>query len=119
VPEHKTVLLSVKKSEDSQAMPAAFSNFLQVSRVATEVQFEFVFVDVSELAQTLQKAKDQTPERDVTVQGRTVAKVILPALNFMQVKDHINAIFAAIEKELGTLPSSKEVHDAGGTVVTS
>lgn len=117
VPEQHVVLLTVKKDEHSALTPALFSNFLQISRVATEVQFEFVFVDVSDLAQALQKAKESEPGKDCVVHGRTVAKVVLPALNFMQVKEHIYGILNAVEQELGKLPDSKEVQDGGGSVV--
>jgi hypothetical protein len=117
VSEEKQILLNVRKDEQSASTTALFSNFLQISRVATEVQFEFIFVDINEVATTLQKAKESDPGQIHPVIGRTVAKVVLPGLSLMQAKEHIYAIFAAIEKELGKLPDAKEVQHGSGRVV--
>ncbi len=116
--EHRIILEVKTEDRVAPAFPA-FSNFLQVSRVATEVQFEFLFVDINQLALTVQKAKESSAEAPQKVSGLTVAKVILPALNFMQVRDHINGIFESIEKELGKLPDVKEVQHGSGRVVST
>ena len=116
--EERLVTLTLKKDEQSASTPALFSNFLQVSRAATEVQLEFIFVDVNEVAVTLQKAKESKGSQEYSVHGRTVAKLVVPALSFLQVKDHINEIFGAIERELGKLPGTKEVQHGSDRVVT-
>lgn len=115
--EDRVVLLNLKKDEHSVSTPALFSNFVQISRVATEVQFEFVFVDINDLATTLKTAKESEGGQEHSVFGRTIAKVVLPALSFMQVREHINALFKAIEQELGKLPDAKEVDHGSGRVV--
>jgi hypothetical protein len=81
------------------AGPALFSNFLAVSQVGTEVQFEFVFLDLNLLAGMIaqQKAAGATPVP--TVEGKTVAKVIMPAAVFVQLKEHFDKIFAALAQE--------------------
>lgn len=112
--EQKTVSLQVER--DDKPTFAVFSNFLQIARVATDVQFEFLFVDIQQVATALQKARasDEAPEK---LSGVTVAKVVMPALSLMQVKDHLNSILDAIEKELGKLPDAREVHDGSSSVV--
>jgi len=119
VSEDRIVTLNLKKDEESASISAIFSNFLQISRVATEVQFEFVFVDIDDVARTLQKAKESDPGQQHTLNGRTVAKIVLPALSFIQVKDHVNGLFKAIEDELGKLPAAKEVQHGDSRVVAT
>jgi hypothetical protein len=109
VSEQQIILLNIGRDEKTPLVYPSFSNFLQVSRVATEVQFDFLFVDVNEIAVTIQKAKESPGEGPPKLSGVLVARVVLPALNFVQMRDHINGIFDAIEKELGKLPTAKEV----------
>ena len=74
-----------------------FSNFLAISRVGGEVQCEFVFADINELANIL-----VNKESPVTVEivGKTVAKIIIPAATFIQLKEHLAKMFADIENDL-------------------
>lgn len=85
-------------------MPALFSNFLAISRVGTEVQFEFVFLDLNHLAVELEKAKVEKADTPLTMMGKTVAKVVMPAASFIQLKEHINVLFKAIEEILAKAP---------------
>lgn len=119
MPEQQIILLDVGRDEKSMRVYPGFANFLQVSRVATEVQLEFLFVDVNQLALTLQKAKEGSTEEPHKVSGLSVAKVVMPALNFVQQREHINAIFDAIEKELGKIPSGKEVQHGVSPVIAT
>jgi hypothetical protein len=118
VSEQPTILLNVSRDDKSLRNYPAFSNFVQVSRVATEVQLEFLFVDISQLASVLIKAKEAPGGEPCQLSGLSVAKVVMPALNFVQIKDHMNEIFDAIEKELGKVPSAKEVkHGSGNPLI--
>lgn len=111
----KIINLKVKSADPS--LPAAFSNFIAISRVATEVQFEFIFVDINEVANTLQKPQD-SGEPSV-LSGRTVAKVVVPALSVVQLRDHIAKLMEAIEKDFGEMASKlageSEETDASST----
>jgi len=80
------------------SVPAAFSNFLAVSRVSTEVQFEFIFVDTNRLV-----AAVRDPDDKKKLEGTTVAKVILPALSFVQLRDHFQKLFTDIENEFAPI----------------
>jgi hypothetical protein len=94
------ILLQVKGEEPLNAPPALFGNFLSVARVGTDVQFEFVFVDLNVLAQLIQGAPQTASPTGAPVTGQTVAKVIMPAASFVQLKAHLAQIFSDIEKEM-------------------
>lgn len=117
--EPSVITLEVKSDDRFGPVSPDFSNFLQISRVATEIQFEFLFVDISQVALAIQKAKESSSTEPEKLSGLTVAKVVLPALSFIQVKDHINRIFEAIEKEIGKLPDAKEVQHGDSRVVST
>ncbi len=117
--EQSSIVLQVGRDERFPPVLAAFANFVQISRVATEVQFEFLFVDINQLALTVQKAKESPTQEPEKLSGLTVAKVVLPGLSFMQVREHVNQIFDAIEKDLGKLPDAKEVQHGSGRVVST
>lgn len=119
MPEERNIILEVKTDDRLAPEFPAFSNFLQVSRVATEVQFEFLFVDINQVAVTVEKAKELSAEGPQKLSGLTVAKVILPALSFMQLRDHLSRIFDSIEKDLGKLPDVKEVQHGSAHVVST
>lgn len=106
--EEARILLEVKSDERFTPLTPVFSNFVQISRVATDVQFEFLFVDINTVATSLQKAGESSEGEPIRVQGMPVAKLVMPALSFIQVKDHLNHLFEDIEKAFGKLPRAKE-----------
>jgi hypothetical protein len=100
-----SVVIQVKGEDPIGAPPAMFSNFLAISRVASDVQLEFVFLDFNHLAQIIQgQASPPMP-----VEGQTIAKIIMPAAAFAQLKDHFVKLVADIEKEMAKQPG--EVHN--------
>ena len=102
------ILLQVKGEEPLNAPPALFGNFLSVARVGTDVQFEFVFVDLNVLAQLIQGAPPTaSPTIGAPVTGQTVAKVIMPAASFVQLKAHLEQIFSDIEKEMAKIQEAQ------------
>jgi hypothetical protein len=115
VSEERRVMLQVKGDDRLAPLPAAFSNFVQVSRVSTEVQFEFLFVDIGSVASAIDGAKKSLDPDPVQLVGIPVAKVVVPALNLMQIRDQMNQIFDGIEKELGRLPRVKEANANDGS----
>lgn len=102
--EKKVQNFRVTGEKPVQAVPALYSNFLAVSRVGTDVQFEFVFLDLNYIAQLLEqlKASDVTVTTDV--EGKTVAKVVMPAVAFMQLQQQFETIFSALKAELPIAP---------------
>jgi hypothetical protein len=99
--------IRVQGESHKDAPPALYSNFLGVSRVAMDVQLEFVFLDLNQLAQIIQSRTGESESAPVV--GQTVAKIIMPAAAFAQLKDHILQVMTDIEKNLAQL---KEVTDA-------
>jgi hypothetical protein len=97
------VMIQVRGEEPIDAPPALFSNFLGIARVAMDVQFEFVFLDLNQVAQIIQGAQSQKTGPTSPVAGQTVAKIIMPASAFIQLKDHIVRLMADIEKNLAQL----------------
>jgi len=101
----ESVMIQVRGEDPIAAPPALFSNFLGIARVGMDVQFEFVFLDLNKVAQVIQSG--QGSETESPVNGKTVAKIIMPATAFVQMKDHIVKIMADIEKNLAQLEEKK------------
>jgi hypothetical protein len=93
--------------EPVNAVPALYSNFLAVSRVGNDVQFEFVFLDLNKVAVLMQEIKSAEKPEVPELQGKTVAKVVMPAANVLQLKGHLETIFRAIEETLQKQPEVK------------
>lgn len=90
--------LQVKGQESEQAPPALFANFLGISRVGGDVQFEFLFADLNQLALLMTGSKPDAPPVELT--AKTVSKIVMPAENVIQLKEHVLKIFSEIEKEM-------------------
>jgi hypothetical protein len=80
--------------------PPIFANFLGISHAGNEIQFEFIFLDINQLATKFgQPNADDRPElsaeqaKDVELRGKTVAKIILPISSFIQLEEHVQGIF--------------------------
>jgi hypothetical protein len=101
------VMIQVRGEEPIDAPPALFSNFLGIARVATDVQLEFVFLDLNQVAQIIQAGQVEGTGSPSPVTGQTVAKIIMPASAFLQLKDHIVQLMADIEKNLAPLEENK------------
>jgi hypothetical protein len=99
------VMIKVQGESPMDAPPALYSNFLGIARVATDVQFEFVFLDLNQVAQIIQGG--QGSEAAAPVTGQTVAKIIMPAAAFVQLKEHLTKVMADIEKDLTQLEENK------------
>jgi len=111
VSEKKKKILNFKvRGEDpTQSTSALYSNFLAVARVGNEVQFEFIFLDLSKVATMIEQLENATETVEPPdLQGKTVAKVIMPAASLIQLKEHFNRIFSAIEE----MTSTPEVKNA-------
>jgi hypothetical protein len=115
----KTILnFQVKGEVPRTAVPALFSNFLAVSQVGTEVQFEFVFLDLNVLATTIEQMKAAGATVPPIVEGKTAAKVVMPAAVFVQMKEHFDRIFNALAQE-GIVPKVPEDKGKDGLHSTS
>lgn len=96
----KTILnLQVEGEDPLDAAIPAFANFVAVSHAGSEVQFEFIFLDLNQLAKKVAEiaGKDKS-DKPMKLTGRTVSKVIVPVSNFIQLKDHLNTLFAKLEE---------------------
>lgn len=97
------MLIQVTGEDPINAPPALFSNFLGIARVANDVQLEFVFLDLNQVVQIINAGQDKTGGAPPTFKGQTVAKIIMPASAFVQLKDHLAKLMADIEKDMGQL----------------
>jgi hypothetical protein len=105
VSERKPMTLHVTGEPPLESAPALFCNFLGVSRLGTDVQFEFIFVDINQLATLVQAANKIEPNKTensptTPVMGQTVAKIVMPAQSFVQLQHHFEAVFKDIRAEL-------------------
>jgi hypothetical protein len=94
----KAIKFQVQGQPPLEAAAALFSNFLAVSRLGTEIQFEFVFLDLNQMALSIAQFKNAGVLAAPVVQGKTVAKVVMPAAAFSQLKEQFEKIFEAIEQ---------------------
>ena len=105
--EKKITQFQISGEDPLQAVAPIYSNFVGISRVGTDVQFEFIFLDLNQLAQILEQSKAvESPGRQVLT-GKTVAKIVMPGVNFVQVKEQIEKVMKALEAELQKLQDSE------------
>ncbi len=97
------MLIQVRGEDPITAPPALFSNFLGICRVASDVQFEFVFLDLNQVVQIISAGQDKASTTPSPIRGQTVAKIIMPATAFVQLKDLLVKLMADIEKDIGQL----------------
>ena len=86
------------------SVPTLFSNYVAISRAGTEVQFEFVALDINVLAGKMSAAAAAQPQAvasplSIEMTGKTVAKIVLPLHVFMQLEQHLATIFSAVHQE--------------------
>ncbi len=103
-PEPKIVNFKVKGELPVGTVPALYSNFLAVSQVGNEVQFEFIFLDLNLVAVLMQQLKASNITVTPEVEGKTVAKIVMPASTFVQLREHFDKIFQALKDVLPKVP---------------
>jgi hypothetical protein len=103
----KVINFSVQGQPPLEAAAALFSNFLAVSRLGTEIQLEFVFLDLNQMAVALEQLKASGVTASPVVQGKTVAKVVMPASAFAQLKQQFEKIFEAIDQMVPKAPEEQ------------
>jgi hypothetical protein len=104
------LLVQITGQPPLEAVPALHSNFVGICRVGGEVQFEFIFVDLNQLANMIQQneARDNNPLMAAAektgpltpLSGKTVAKLVMPAEYFLQLQPHLEKMFSDIKIEL-------------------
>jgi hypothetical protein len=109
------IRFSVQGQPPLEAAAALFSNFLAVSRLGTEIQFEFVFLDLNQMATTLEQFKAAGVVASPVVQGKTVAKVVMPAAAFAQLREQFEKIFEAIEQIIPKAPEEQNERRSSST----
>jgi hypothetical protein len=112
--EQKILNFRVRGEDPVQAVSALYSNFLAVSQVGTDVQFEFIFLDLNLVASVLEQLKKAEQPSVPDLQGKTVAKVVMPAATFVQLRDHFETLFRALEGVIPKAPEAK--HDRSSKV---
>ena len=103
--EQKILNFRVTGQSPVEAVPALYSNFLAVSQVGTEVQFEFIFLDLNLVAGVLNQLKNVENPAIPELQGKTVSKLVMPAANFLQLREHFENLFRTLE---GIIPKATE-----------
>ena len=98
--KEKILNFKIRGEEPVQAEPALYSNFLAISRVANDVQFEFVFLDLNQVAALMDQLKSVENPPVPELQGKTVAKVVMPAAHVLQLREQFGKICDAIEENV-------------------
>lgn len=93
----KVGMLTVSGDDPRHAGSPLFANFVAVSHVGSDVQFEFIFLDLSQLALRIERVKAGTENADGPFQGKTVGKIVVPVSAFLQLKDHLLSMFNRLE----------------------
>jgi hypothetical protein len=82
------------------SVPTLFSNHVAIARAGTEVQFEFVALDINALAIKMAAYESaEAPKEPVEIAGKTMAKIVIPLYVFMQLEQHLKMIFSAIKQD--------------------
>ena len=97
------VNFTVEFQDPLDAPPAYYCNHVAIARAGTEVQFEFVYIDLNRLAHAIEE-KDRHPE-GIKLTGRTVAKCVVPLHVFLQLEGHVTQMFEALRAEYLNAPS--------------
>jgi hypothetical protein len=105
--ENKQFLLNIRGEDPLQATSPYYSNFVSISRLGTDVQLEFIFVDINRLALLTEEARKSGTREPQEITGKTVAKIVMPGLSFIQIRDHLNTIFNALNEAI----QPQEVND--------
>jgi hypothetical protein len=92
-----TGTLTVVGEDPRHAVAPIFANFVAISHLANEVQLEFIFLDINTLAGQIEQVKRGASPADLSIQGKTVAKVVVPAASFVQLRSHLSAMFDRLE----------------------
>ena len=106
-----SLMLQVKGENSLDAVPPLFSNFLGVSRAGSDVQFEFIYLDINLIATMLQPGNIPKDGVSPVLEGRTVAKVVMPAASVLQLKDHLVGLLQGIEKDIKAVSENQNVSD--------
>jgi hypothetical protein len=108
---NKQFMVQVRGQDPLTAIAPTYSNFVAVARLGTEVQFEFIFLDLNQLALFTEKAK-KGEAVDPEFQGKTVAKIVVPGPSIVHMREHFEHIFRALEEALQSQEANTSV--AGG-----
>ncbi|SRR5216684_5949648 len=100
MPDNRQVRFNVVFEEPRAGAVPLFSNHVGISRAGTEVQFEFAFLDINAIATILRSQKERSDPSPIDINGKSVAKIVMPLHAFLQLKEHLQGMFADIEKEL-------------------
>ena len=108
-----TGMLTVIGDDPVQSGPPIFANFVAVSHVASEVQLEFIFLDINTLATQIDQVKKGAVPADFTMRGKTVAKIVVPAASFVQLRNHLSVMFDKLEGKHGAQHQQEETSSEG------
>lgn len=89
------------------SVPTLFANHLAISRAGTEVQFEFVALDINVLATKLAALQSGEAKGPLELSGKTVAKVVVPLHLFMQLEKHLEQLFSSVKQEFAPIEGEK------------
>jgi hypothetical protein len=93
----ETGTLTVSGDDPRQAGSPSFANFVAISHFGSEVQFEFIFLDLNQLAMRVERVKNGKEPADGVFQGKTVGKCVVPVSAFLQLKEHLLSMFSRLE----------------------
>jgi len=105
--------LTIIGDDPRAAVAPLFANFVAISHVANEVQLEFVFLDINTLAVHIEQVKRGETPADLKIQGKTIAKIVVPATSLLQLKSHLSGIFEKLERAANENQRGKETGTEG------
>jgi len=116
MPENRQVTFKVAFDDPRDGAVPLFSNHVGISRAGTEVQFEFVFLDINAVAEILKGQKERSDNSPVEIKGKSVAKIVMPLHVFLQLKGHLQTMFGQIEQELQIAQQEVEGNEPSSSV---
>jgi len=91
----------ITEDPTKSSVPTLFSNHVAIARAGTEVQFEFVAMDINVLAIKMAEYQSDDVSGPIEIAGKTVAKIVVPLYVFMQLEQHLQTIFSAVKQDYG------------------
>src|SRR5258708_23936656 len=82
--------LTIIGDDPREAVAPLFANFVGISHVGNEGQLEFIFLDINTLATHIEQVKRGEVPADLKMQGKTIAKIVVPAAQFVQLKNPLS-----------------------------
>ncbi len=99
--QQSDVGVKIELKRDEYDGTTLFSNFISCARVGGEIEFEFCYVTITTLANSLVEARAKGLNRiDQTQYAKLIQRIVIPVDTYMQIKPQLEKLYSDINTEL-------------------